>query len=85
MHEFELDDSAARLLLETALRCFDRASEARALLDRDGLTQPDRFGVHKPHPAITVERDQTSQLMTALKQLQLDVMPPGPPGRPAKS
>ncbi len=60
--EFEIQDEAGLLLLETAMRAYDRAETARALLERDGVTIADRWGQTKPHPAAAIERDARSGL-----------------------
>ena len=81
--EFEIEDQAGLLLLETAMRAYDRAETARALLERDGVTIADRWGQVKPHPAAAIERDARSGLLAALKALNLDVEPlRDRPGRP---
>ena len=63
---------------------FDRMREAQAALAKDGLTVADRFGQIKVHPLTVVERDSRSQMMAALRALNLDVQPlrdiPGRPG-----
>lgn len=86
--EFRLDDTAGRLLLQTALEAFDRMRECQAAIGRDGAVVVDRFEQTKAHPALAAERDARSQMLAALKQLNLDVeplrdapgRPPGPPG-----
>lgn len=84
MAEFEIRDEAGRLLLETAMRAFDRGESARTLLEKDGITIVDRWGQQKPHPAATVERDARSGMLAALRALNLDIEPlrerPGRPG-----
>ena len=82
--EFEIRDDAGRLLLETAMRAFDRGESARALLERDGVVITDRWGQSKPHPAAAIERDARSGMLAAMRALNLDVEPlrdrPGRPG-----
>ena len=84
--EYQLDDEAARLLLQTSLEAFDRMRECQAAIERDGAVVKDRFDQTKSHPALNAERDSRSQMLAALKALNLDVEPlhdkPGrPPGR----
>ena len=81
--DFPLSDSAGRLLLETALRAFDRAEEARRMVEAEGAVVRDRFEQPGPHPAIRIERDSRAQMLTALKALNLDIAPARPPGRPS--
>lgn len=81
--DFPLSDSAGRLLLETALRSFDRATEAARLIDAEGAVVKDRFNQSAPHPAIRIERDSRAQMLAALRALNLDIAPARPPGRPS--
>lgn len=81
--EFDLDDEAAKFLLESALRAFDRMREAAAVLDEHGVVVTDKFGQLKPNPACTVERDCRAAMLMAFKQLNLDVIPPMKAGRPS--
>lgn len=85
MQEFEIEDEAGRLLLQTALEAFDRMRDAQAAVERDGAAVKDRFDQVKPHPLLTTERDARSQMLAALKQLNLDVEPlRDRPGRPTE-
>ncbi|SFN53769.1 hypothetical protein [Dokdonella immobilis] len=81
--EFDLTDEAAKFLLESALRSFDRMSEAAALVARHGIVVSDKFGQLKSNPATTVERDSRAAMHAAFKQLNLDVLPPMKVGRPS--
>lgn len=80
--EFGITDPAGELLLDAAMRAWDRATEAAAIVDNEGLTVTDRFGQPKPHPATLTERDCRSLMARMLAALRLDVEPIGPPGRP---
>ena len=75
MEEYELTDEAGQLILQTSLEAFDRMRQAQARLKKEGLTVEDRFGQPKPHPLTTVERDSRSQMLAAIKQLNLDLEP----------
>ncbi|MEX2221406.1 MAG: hypothetical protein WEG40_06380 [Candidatus Rokuibacteriota bacterium] len=77
---WDLDESA-RQLLGIALRGFDRAAQARALVARDGLIVTGTRGP-RPHPAVSIERTSTELALKAWRQLNLDVPAPGPMGRP---
>jgi hypothetical protein len=84
--EYQLDDAAGLLVLEQAMRSFDRAEAARRVLDKEGLTTTDSRGRPKAHPAAAVERDARSGLLAALKSLNFDLEPVRdrtgrPPGR----
>jgi P27 family predicted phage terminase small subunit len=84
--EYEVTDQAGLLLMQTALEAFDRMREAQEALKTDGAVMTDRFGQRKQHPAVITERDSRSQMLAALRQLNLDVDPDWdgggrPPGR----
>lgn len=78
-YEFPLE---ARLVLEAAMHSFDRWMQARAILDKEGLTFRDKFKQPRQHPAVLIERDSKAAMVRALKSLGLDILPPGPIGRP---
>src|SRR5713101_3864552 len=69
---WELDEHHVRLLT-LAAEAFDRAVQARKILDRKGLTFRDRFGQPKPRPELTVERDSRIAFARLLRELDLDV------------
>jgi hypothetical protein len=83
--DYPLNDSAGALLLEQALRAFDRCEEARASIDAEGAILKDRFGQAVAHPGLKIERDSRHQMFVALKALNLDIAPAKPPGRPLGS
>jgi len=72
--EYELDAHHLRTLSEAAWS-WDRAQQARALVDAEGLTVRDRFGQAKPHPAVAIERDSRSAYLRAMRELDLDGAP----------
>lgn len=81
--EYDLGDSAAQILLESALSAFDRWQDARKILKREGAMVRDRFGQRQTHPAVGVERDSKATMVRALKELHLDLEPlRDGPGRP---
>lgn len=84
MAEYQIDDQAGLLLLQTALEAFDRMKAAQERINADGEAVTDRFGQIKPHPLLPAERDARAQMLAALKQLNLDLEPlrdrPGRPG-----
>jgi P27 family predicted phage terminase small subunit len=81
--EFDLADEAAAFLLESALRAFDRMNQAAALVDEHGVAIKDRFGQLRANPAVAAERDARAAMLSAFKQLNLDVIPPLKAGRPS--
>jgi phage terminase small subunit len=74
---WQLDDSSW-LLLQVALEAYDRLTQARETIERDGLVVDGRL-----NPACQAEKDSRIALLRAWRQLSLDVEPPGPVGRPA--
>ncbi len=59
-----------------SLEAFDRAEQARDVIDADGLMVTSRLGERKPHPLLSVERDSRAAFMAGVKQLGLDIEPP---------
>jgi len=84
LREYEIHDAAGLQILRTGLEAWDRAREAREIIDREGLMLRDRFGQMRINPLCTVERDARSQWLLALRHLNLDLEPlrdrPGRPG-----
>jgi len=81
--EYDVADPAGLLILSSACEAFDRMRQAQRRVKREGLTTRDRFGQAKPNPATLIERDSRSAMLTALKQLNLDIEPlHDRPGRP---
>jgi phage terminase small subunit len=64
-------------ILEAAAGAWDRAEQARRLVDAEGLTVKDRFGQAKPHPATLIERDNRALFARLVRELGLDVEAPG--------
>lgn len=84
--EYQIEDAAGLLLLETGLQAFDRMHEARELIAKHGAVTLDRFEQLRPNPATTIERDSRAAMCAALKALNLDLEPlrdgaGRPPGR----
>ena len=73
--EYAVVDAGGLALLETAARAYGRMEQARALLDKEGVTTVDRWGQRRLHPAASVERDSRAGLLAALRCLHLDVEP----------
>ena len=81
--EYSLDDDAGRLLLQTALEAFDRMRECQSAISADGMIVRGSTRQPRSHPLLTVERDARSQMLAALKALNLDLEPlRDRPGRP---
>lgn len=73
--EYGIRDQAGLLLLQCALEAFDRMRQAQATIEEHGICIVDRYNQLKSNPACAVERDSRSQMMQALKLLNLDLEP----------
>jgi len=81
--EYDVEDAGGLLILQSAVEAFDRMRQAQRRLKKEGLTATDRFGQRKAHPATVIERDSRGAMLSALKQLNLDLEPIEPrAGRP---
>lgn len=69
-------------VLRLACEAADRADEARALLDAEGLTVRDRYDQVKPHPAASIETANRAQVERLLRALSLE--PTGDDPRPPR-
>jgi phage terminase small subunit len=78
-----IGDAHAEHLLATACLAFGELLEAQRLLAREGLVIVDRWKQPHAHPAAAIARGSRFQMLAALKQLGLDVLPQGKPGRPS--
>jgi hypothetical protein len=73
--DFKLESYHLRLL-RLACESWDRAEQAREVLDRDGLTFLDRFDNPRARPEVAIERDSRIAFARLLRELALDVDPP---------
>ncbi|HEV3330625.1 MAG TPA: P27 family phage terminase small subunit [Bryobacteraceae bacterium] len=80
VEEYEVSDSAGRLLLENALTAFDEMRKAQAIIAEEGQVVEDRFKQKRQHPATLVLRDSRNLMLRSLKQLNLDIAPGSPLG-----
>ena len=74
--EFDISDRGGLEILDRAIESYCRMKEAEAIIDRDGLTFQNHFGEVKEHPSLNTERKARAQFLLAIKQLNLDVLPP---------
>lgn len=72
MSEYVLQDHHVQLL-NLACIALDRARQARAVLDKDGLTFLDRFARPCARPEILIERGAVAQFEKLVRALGLDV------------
>lgn len=83
--EFALLDPHVIAVLTVAMESFDRMREAQDILKEEGIITKDRFGKPKPHPATRIEAESRKDMLAALKQLNLGIIPPrSGVGRPSK-
>ena len=69
--DYVITDGAGLALLQAACEAYQRAQEARLILDKAGAILVDRFGQQKAHPACSVERDARASMVSALRALRL--------------
>ena len=81
--EFELEPHHVRILV-LAAGVWDRCTEAREILDREGLTFVDRFGQPVSRPEVAIERDSRIAFARLIRELDLDTDPPRQSGRPPR-
>jgi phage terminase small subunit len=77
---WDLDAHHVRLLT-LAAESFDRAVQARQIINRRGLTFKDRFGQPKPRPEVGIERDSRIAFARLLRELDLDIDAPADESR----
>ena len=68
-------DAAALLLLQTGLEAFDRMRSAQREIAERGVMIKARFDQWKSNPAVVIERDARSAVLTAFGKLNLDLEP----------
>lgn len=78
---FDLESYDIKRLL-VACESWDRLQEVKEILKKDGVSIRDRFGQVKAHPLLSTERDLNSTFLKAIKDMGLDIEPPGAIGRP---
>jgi phage terminase small subunit len=64
-------------LLQLCLEAWDEAQQARAQLEREGLTVPGQKGP-RPHPCIAIEHSARLTVARLVRELDLDTEPPVP-------
>ena len=70
--EYGIDDEAGLLLLQTAMEAFDEMRKAQEEINGEPIYF-DRFGSPQEHPGCKMVRASRSQMIQALKALQLDL------------
>jgi phage terminase small subunit len=75
VREFEFEEHHLKLLT-LAAEAWDRCQDARAIIDRQGISYVDRFGAPRLRPEVNVERDSRIAFARILRELALDVSAP---------
>jgi P27 family predicted phage terminase small subunit len=78
--ESAIEDRPGLLILATALEAFGRMRAAQAVIAELGVTVVDRWAQVKLNSATTIERDSRAAMLSALRQLNLDIEPTTPKG-----
>ena len=60
-------------VLTLAAEAWDRCTQAREVIDREGLTYTDRFDAPKARPEIAIERDSRLAFARLIREINLDV------------
>ncbi len=69
--EYDIDDEAGLLLLQTAFEAWDEMRKAQQEIDGQPIYF-DRFGSPQEHPGCKMVRASRAQMIQALRALQLD-------------
>ena len=80
--KWDLEDHHIRLLT-LAAESWDRGSQAREQIARDGLTTATKDGGLRAHPAVRIESECRIAFARLLRELDLDLDPPASATRPA--
>lgn len=64
-------DRTQLVVLAAACEALDRATDARELVDLEGLTVTSGSGAIRAHPAVVIERDAREQYARRLRELGL--------------
>jgi len=75
-NEFLLEEHHLRLL-ELCCRAWDRAEAARRGIKKHGLTYTAKNGDVRPRPEVSIEKNAMVVFARLLRELSLDVPPPG--------
>ena len=71
-------------LLELACGAYDRATEARAVIEREGITFETKSGDVKTHPAVLIENQARTSFARLVREMGLDLAETSPDSRPPR-
>jgi P27 family predicted phage terminase small subunit len=75
VRQYQIHDAAGLALVTMAAAALDRLREAQEAIDEHGAVVTDHQGNLKRNPACALERDAHSMMLSALRQLHLDIEP----------
>ncbi|MBZ9815050.1 hypothetical protein [Mesorhizobium sp. CA7] len=81
VEDYDLDAHHIHLL-RLAAEALDRGTQAREIIDRDGMTFTDRFGCPRARPEVAVERDSRIAFARLVRELAIDAPAPDAPRPP---
>lgn len=61
-----------RRLILLAAQAWDKAEEARKILEKEGIIYHDRFGAPRPHPAVAIERNAQIAFLRMVRALNFN-------------
>lgn len=86
IEEYNITDSGGIELVKSFAAAMTTELNCADQIEKEGLTIIDRFSQMKPHPLLPTLRDSRAQKLSALKGLNLDVIPvQDGPGRPTSA
>jgi P27 family predicted phage terminase small subunit len=71
VNAYELETHHLEILAAACEAC-DRMTEARELVDEEGITVEGRFGA-RTHPAVAVELNSRTAMLRAIRELGVDI------------
>jgi hypothetical protein len=72
LDSFEFESWHVKLFILSG-ECWDRITDARETIQRDGMFVKDRYGCLKSHPAIKIEADNKIIFARLIRELGLDL------------
>src|SRR5947209_17791701 len=75
IRQYRITDAAGLALVGMACSAFDRLREAQEAIREHGAVVTDHRGNLNRNPACALERDAHSMMLSALRQLHLDIEP----------